>query len=596
MTDLNATLASLTYRGNQDVNGIAADTLTVATSDLGNNGAGGTQSDSDTVQINLTAVNDTPVVTAPGSTLSATEQVGLNVHGAGFSISDVDAASGILTATLTWSNGDLAVSVGNSGVTLGASTATSQVLNGTLAQLNNLVAGTGTGTIVYTNNSDTPPASTTLTLLVNDGGNTGIDPLLTADGTSEEHSAAQSITITAVNDAPTVATNLGLNVNEGSSANIISTAQLNEGDPDDSGTGLTYTISAATSNGTLRNNGTALGLNDTFTQADIDANLVTYDHNGSETTTDSFQFSLADGGEDSVAAATGTFSISVTAQNDAPTHTVPGTQTVNEDTTTSISGISVNDPDALGDNISTQLSVSNGILNVTTSGSATISAGSNGSASLTILGSQSDVNATLASLTYRGNQDVNGTAADSLSISTSDLGNNGAGGAQTDSDNVQINITAVNDTPVVSAPGSILTATEQVGLNIHGSGYSVNDVDAAAGVLTATFTWTNGDLVVTAGNSGVTLGASTATSQVFTGTQAQLNNLLTGVGTGSIVYTNNSDTPAASTTLTLLVNDGGNTGTDPLLTGDGSSEEHSAAQTISITAVNDARPWRLTSA
>ena len=332
--DVNATLASLTYRGNNNVNGTAADTLTVATSDLGNNGAGGAQSDSDAVQIDLVAVNDTPVVTAPGSVLTATEQIGLNIHGAGYSITDVDAAAGILTATFTWTEGDLVITAGNSGVSIGASTATSQIFTGTLAQLNNLLTGTSTGSIVYTNNSDTPSTATTLTLLVNDGGNTGTDPLLTADGTSEEHSAVQTINITAVNDAPSVATNLGVTVNEGSTGNVINNTRLNEGDPDDSGAGLTYTVSSVTNNGTLRNNGTALGLNDTFSQADIDANLITYDHNGSETTSDSFNFSLADGGENSATPATGTFTITVNAQNDAPVQTVPGTQTINEDTTT----------------------------------------------------------------------------------------------------------------------------------------------------------------------------------------------------------------------------------------------------------------------
>ena len=51
----------------------------------------------------------------------------------------------------------------------------------------------------------------------------------------------------------------------------------------------------ATGNGTLAAlSGTALGVSDTFTQADIDAGLVTYDHNGSETVSDSFEFSVDD--------------------------------------------------------------------------------------------------------------------------------------------------------------------------------------------------------------------------------------------------------------------------------------------------------------
>ena len=81
---------------------------------------------------------------------------------------------------------------------------------------------------------------------------------------------------------------------------------------------------------------------------------------------------------------------------------------------------------------------------------------------MTIQGSSTDINATLASLTYTGNTDVVGTAADTLTVTTNDLGNTGSGGAQQDVDNIQIDLTAVNDAPVVNAPGSALGATEQV--------------------------------------------------------------------------------------------------------------------------------------
>ena len=73
---------------------------------------------------------------------------------------------------------------------------------------------------------------------------------------------------------------------------------------DDSGADLTYTVTALPSNGSVKKNGTALNLNETFTQADIDANNITYEHDGSSTTSDAFNFSLADGGEDGATAAT----------------------------------------------------------------------------------------------------------------------------------------------------------------------------------------------------------------------------------------------------------------------------------------------------
>mgnify|MGYP003333987304 CR=1 FL=1 len=47
--------------------------------------------------------------------------------------------------------------------------------------------------------------------------------------------------------------------------------------------------------------------------------------------------------------------------NDAPVNTVPGTQTVDEETQTAIAGISVSDVDAAAGNITTRLQVTNGV-------------------------------------------------------------------------------------------------------------------------------------------------------------------------------------------------------------------------------------------
>ena len=150
-------------------------------------------------------------------------------------------------------------------------------------------------------------------------------------------------------------------------------------DVDNTAVELVYTVDAVPGNGTLYNNGVALAATDTFTQADVDAGLITYDHDGSQTAADSFDFTVDDGAGTTT---TGTFNWTITNTNDAPVNTVPGAQTVNEDTALSITGISVNDVD--GNLATTQLSVSNGNLTVSLAGGATISAGTNGSNTLTL--------------------------------------------------------------------------------------------------------------------------------------------------------------------------------------------------------------------
>lgn len=57
---------------------------------------------------------------------------------------------------------------------------------------------------------------------------------------------------------------------------------------------ITYTITDAPNAGTIFNNGVPVGVSGTFTQADLEANLITYQHNDSRTSVDSFSFVLDD--------------------------------------------------------------------------------------------------------------------------------------------------------------------------------------------------------------------------------------------------------------------------------------------------------------
>ncbi len=117
-------------------------------------------------------MNDAPTANAPAS-YSSTEQVSLTLHGTGLSIADVDAASGSVQATLSVVSGTLTVTAGASGVSVLGSGSNSVSLTGTVAQINDLLAGNLGATANYVINNDAPPASDTLTLLINDQGNTG---------------------------------------------------------------------------------------------------------------------------------------------------------------------------------------------------------------------------------------------------------------------------------------------------------------------------------------------------------------------------------------------------------------------------------------
>ncbi len=210
---------------------------------------------------------------------------------------------------------------------------------------------------------------------------------------------------------------------------------------------------------------------------------------------------------------TDTVAITVNPVNDAPVNTVPGAQVVLEDTPLAISGISVNDVDG---NLSTvQLSVTNGTLNVTLNGSSTISAGANGSSTLTLSGSQADINATLASLSYQGN--LNYTGADTLTVTSTD------GNSATDVDMVGITVNAVNDVPV--AVGDSVNTPEDTALIIDPM---ANDTDAESDTLSIVeFTQPTNGTVVNNGDGTVTYtpGAS------YTGADS-FDYVVTDTGTG----------------------------------------------------------------
>ena len=92
--------------------------------------------------------------------------------------------------------------------------------------------------------------------------------------------------------AATLNFNEGITVSEAGSGTIDNT-MLQADDPDAPGAVLTYTLVTTPTNGQIKLNGVTLLPSDEFTQADIDSNFLTYEHNDSETLTDDFSFTVA---------------------------------------------------------------------------------------------------------------------------------------------------------------------------------------------------------------------------------------------------------------------------------------------------------------
>jgi len=265
-----------------------------------------------------------------------------------------------------------------------------------------------------------------------------------SDGIAPAVPTTITITIKGSNDRP-VANADSKTVNE--DGPVATGSVLNDTDAD---TGDTLSVTAV--NGVAASVGTEITL-PSGAKLTLNADgTYTYDPNGAFESlaqgtfgSDSFTYTVRDS---KGALATATVTITITGQNDAPVINLPvGPLTVSEDSSSpmNVTGLSVSDTD--GDLLMTTLSVSHGQLSVTAIGGATVV--DNGSASVTISGTATQINAVLLTLTYQPIADFNGI--DTLSISTSD-------NATTANDAVNITVT-----PVADAVDDSVSAVEDTG-------------------------------------------------------------------------------------------------------------------------------------
>jgi hypothetical protein len=249
------------------------------------------------------------------------------------------------------------------------------------------------------------------------------------------------------------------------------------------------------------------------------------------------------------------------AYNQAPVNSLPTSPAALEDVPISVTGVSVADPDAGTTNIKVTLSVPTGTLTVADTVTNGLVAGQitgNGTGTVVITAPQAAINTTFADatgLTFK--TAANAAASVVLTMTTDDLGNTGAGTAKTDTDNVTIAVTAVNDAPTLNAVGDVTINEDAPQQTVALAGIGPGGAaDEATQTLTVTATSSDPAIVPN----------PTVTS--------------TGATTADLKFTPDANA-YGTVTITVKVNDGGGTA-------NGGVEELLRTFTVTINPINDA--------
>jgi len=243
--------------------------------------------------------------------------------------------------------------------------------------------------------------------------------------------------------------------------------------------------------------------------------------------------------------ATETIAITVNPINDGPINTVPGPQSMfNTDTLQFSNGdFSVADIDAGSADVTVDLEVTAGTVSFGTSNGLVVSG--SGTASLTATGTLTNLNTALGTLRYDPNNSFIGT--DTLTMTTNDNGNTGAGGALTDVDTVSISVTP----PILPFAGDDMLVVDE-----DSSAGAANEVDPFANDLNGNAVTGGADLTL----DSFTQGTNGAVTHNDNGTPTDLtDDTFTYVPVGDF-FGSDTFTYTISDSVTTP-NDGPSTGT-----------------------------------
>ncbi|MFZ6045561.1 DUF4347 domain-containing protein [Pseudomonas sp. CR3202] len=575
---INGTSASLTYRA-WDQSGATAGQQGTKVDASATGGATAFSSASDTASITVTAIDDAPVVTTSGGSAAFIE--GDNVASTpmvidpGITLSDAD-SSLLQSATVTivggFQSGQDVLAFSSNPATMGDITGSYNSATGVLT----LTSAGGASAaqwqaalrvVTYGNSSDTPATATrTIGFAV-------------SDGNSFSATANRTVTVATTNDAPIVTVPGSITVSEDVATAITG---ISFSDLDAGGGSVTVTLSVpsgslgATSGGGVTVGGTASALTLTGSISNINAFIaggqVSFQTAPNSTSSITLTASIDDGGNTGGAAGSDSDNVTLTMTpvNDAPVVNAPASINVTEDIPQALTGISFGDIDAGSGVVSVQFSVAPGSGSLSASSGAGVTVLGSGTGTLSLSGTLPDINAFLASGAVSYTTASNATSNVVLSLSIDDGGNTGTGGSQTGSTSLTLVVSAVNDAPVNSVPGSqtVLENGNLVFSTGNGNAVSIADVDAGGGTVQVTLTASNG-LITLGSISGLVFSVGSGSgdgTMTFDGTVSAINNALAGLSfTPTSGYHGPASLQITSNDLGLSGSGGNQTDSDTIL-------------------------------
>jgi len=493
---------SLTFTPSANASGTASVTVTVT-----DNGSGTAPNVNTFIRqftVTVTAVNDAPTVS---NIADRTINEDANTGAVAFTVGDVETAATALTVTTASSN-----------ITL-------------VPSANIVLGGSGANRTVTVTPTANQSGSATITVTVSDGTLTASDTFV--------------LTVTAVNDAPTISNIADQTINQNGNTGALA---FTIGDIETAAASLTVTT--ASSNTTLVPNANIVlggsGANRTVT--------VTPAANQSGTAT--ITVSVSDGG----LSANDNFVLTVNAlSNTAPTISNIADRTINEDANTGAVAFTVGDAETAV----TSLTVSTSSSNTTLVPTANIVLGGSGA------------NRTVT-VTPAGNQ----SGAATITVTVSD-------GSLSTSDTFVLTVTAVNDAPTIS---NIADRTINEDANTGAVAFTIGDIETAAASLTVTTASSNTTLVPNAtivlGGSGanrtVTVTPAANQSGAATITVTVSDGALTTSDTFVLTVAAVNDAPTISNIADQTINQNGNTGALAFTIGD----IETAATSLTVTTAS----------